>query len=116
MHSKKGSINTTAKDTVGDKPHTNGAEPVENGINGAEDVEMADEGHDPARPVVTKDGDDEMTVVVPPPKGLKLSGESGPDDAVDVAMETPEEDEISSPESDKIDPKVKAMTGKASRG
>ena len=101
------------KDTAGDKPHTNGAEPVENGVNGSEDLEMADEGHDPARPVVNKDGDDEMTVVVPPPKGLKLSGEPGPDDEGDVTMENAVEDEIDTAEAEKIDPKVKAMAGKA---
>lgn len=98
----------SSKDTAGDKPQTNGNEPVENGINGTEDVDMVDDG--PEKVKVNNDGDDEMTVVVPPPKGSKLSGDPEKDEEGDVAMENPEKSQTGSPEA-QVDPKVKAVTG-----
>lgn len=99
------------KDATGDKPHTNGAEPVENGVNGSKDVDMSDDGQDHAKPSINPDGDDDMTVVVPPPKGSKLSGEPVLDPTSDVPMENAETDEIDIAGTEKIDTKAKAITG-----
>jgi len=107
---KKGSGNTAAKEGSADKPQTNGTEPVENGVNGIEDVEMGDDGAEQVKVGTTKDGEDEMTVVVPPPKSSKLNGEPGMDAEGDVAMENSEKvsDNANAPT---IDPRVKAITG-----
>ena len=74
---KKGGVNGSAKEEVSDKPQANGTEPVENGVNGTDDVEMDDDGSEQVRIGNTKDGDEEMTVVVPPPKSSKLNGKTG---------------------------------------
>ena len=112
-HLKEGSINSAAKDITGDKPRTNGADPVENGVNGSQDVDMSDDEQDHLKPSKNTDGDDIMTVVVPPPKGSKQSGEPIPDPTGDVPMENAEADESDIAETEKIDTKAKAMTGKS---
>jgi hypothetical protein len=58
-----------------------------------------------------KQGDDEMTVVVPPPNSSKLTGK-GPKDAdastkMDVDDDEEDEEEVEVP----VDPKVKAVQG-----
>ena len=75
--SPKGGVNGSAKDGNSDRPQTNGTESVENGVNGTEDVEMAEDESEQVKIGSTKDGDEEMTVVVPPPKSSKLNGEPG---------------------------------------
>lgn len=112
FHLKEGSINSAVKDAAGDKPHTNGTEPVENGVNGSKDVNMSDDGEDHAKPSINIDGDDDMTVVVPPPKGTKLFGEPVLDPTGDVPMEGAEVDDSEIAETEKIDTKAKALTGK----
>ena len=99
----------SGKEGAEDKPHTNGTEPVENGINGTEDVDMVDDGPEQVKVGISKDGDDEMTVVVPPPKSSKLSGEPGKDDEGDIAMENTDKIGGVSPE---LDAKAKAVAGK----
>lgn len=110
FHSKEVSINSAVKDAAEDKPHTNGAEPVENGVNGSKDVDMSDDGHDHGKPSVNRDGDD-MLVVVPTPKGSRPSGEPVPNLMEDVPMENTETNESEIAETEKIDTKVKALTG-----
>ena len=100
---------TSGKEASEDKPQTNGTEPVENGINGTEDVDMVDDGPEKVKVGTSNEGDDEMTVVVPPPKSSKLSGEPGKDDEGDVAMENTDKSDVVSPE---LDPKAKAVAGK----
>jgi hypothetical protein len=94
-----------------DQPHTNGADPTKNGVNGTEDVEMGEDtaGGPTSSSSTSKDrkGDQKMTVVVPPTKGSRLSGDKGKDQEGDVAMEGAEGEE---PESE-IDPKAKAIQG-----
>lgn len=107
---KKASSNLSAKDGTGDKPQTNGIEPVENGVNGTEDIETADEGADQAKTRQNKDGDEEMTVVVPPPKGSKLISEPSKDDDGDIAMETTEKAEVDNLEPS-VNPIAKVTTG-----
>lgn len=111
FHSKEVSINSAVKDAAGDKPHTNGAEPVENGVNGSKDVDMSDDGQDHGKPSINTDGDDSMLVVVPTPKGSKPSGEPVPNLMDDVPMENTETNESDIAETEKIDTKVKALTG-----
>lgn len=81
---------------------------MENGVNGTEDVEMAEEVEDKPKP--HKDGDDEMTVVVPPPNSSKLSAEPEKDQEGDVAMDGMQEDEDGTTK-DVVDPRVKAVSG-----
>lgn len=89
-----------------DQPHTNG-------VNGSEDVEMGEDmaGGPTSSFNTRKDrkGDEKMTVVVPPSKGSRLSGEKGQNQEEDVVMEAAETDS-QKPESE-VDPKVKAIQG-----
>lgn len=95
------------KDSVGDKPQTNGTESVENGVNGTEDVDMVDDGPEKVK-MRNQDGEDEMTVVVPPSNSSKLSGEPNKDIEGDIAMQDNNEEGA---EPEKVDPKIKAITG-----
>ncbi|KAL8687260.1 MAG: hypothetical protein Q9218_006515 [Villophora microphyllina] len=93
----------SGKEDKGSKPQTNGTETVENGVNGTEDVDMIDDGHGS----VNADADEEMTVVVPPPKSSKLSGGYDEDPQGDASMES---NEVGMEEAEKLDPMVKAAT------
>ncbi|KAL8739878.1 MAG: hypothetical protein Q9184_008555 [Pyrenodesmia sp. 2 TL-2023] len=100
---------SSGKEGSGSKPQTNGIEPLENGANGSEDVDMVDEGEEPVE--MNGDVDEEMTVVVPPLKGSKLSGENGSDEQADTTMEISGHTEPAPEDAENIDPKVKAVTG-----
>ncbi|KAF4620205.1 hypothetical protein G7Y89_g14618 [Cudoniella acicularis] len=94
-------------------PHTNGNEPVENGVNGTKDVEMKDDA--PAslkggKGKKAKDGEEEMTVVVPPSKGSKLSAPPNKDTDGDVAMDVDEDANLEDAGAVKIDPVAKAVS------
>ncbi|KAI1468245.1 proteasome regulatory subunit C-terminal-domain-containing protein [Daldinia caldariorum] len=92
----------------GKTPHSNGNEPVENGIRNNQDVDMTDEksslkgkGKKGA-----KEGED-MTVVVPPSKTTKQSSQPPAPDAdgdVDMDVDKPEDLEV------KVDPVTQAIT------
>ena len=95
-------------------PHTNGTDKVENGVNGTKDVEMKDDA--PAllkggKGKKTKEGDEEMTVVVPPSKGSKLSAITPKETDGDVAMGGAEEGNDEDAGAVKVDPVVKAVSG-----
>jgi 26S proteasome regulatory subunit N3 len=110
--------NSAATDMGDDKPHINGTEPVENGVstNGTSDVEMKDDSSEPPRKAKQgkdKDGDEEMTVVVPPSKGSKLSGEAAKDREGDVTMEGSGEAKDETPAEVKEDPVAKAVSGES---
>jgi 26S proteasome regulatory subunit N3 len=93
----------------GDQPQRNGTDPVENGANGNEDVEMEEDtagGPTPSIPTSREHDGDQMTVVVPPAKGARLSGQDNKKEE-DVAMEEDEKDA----EEPEIDPRVKAVQG-----
>ncbi|KAE8148539.1 terpenoid synthase [Aspergillus avenaceus] len=112
---KAASSNNTPNSGMGEQreqPHTNGSEPTENGVNGSEDVEMGEDtaGAPTSSFNASKDrkGDEKMTVVVPPTKGSRLSGDKGQNQEDDVAMEGAEGDESQRPEPE-IDPKTKAI-------
>ncbi|OAX80335.1 hypothetical protein ACJ72_05332 [Emergomyces africanus] len=102
-------------------PHTNGdSDPVENGVNNVngntEDVEMGDDATANMNGSVTQqnqregggEGDEGMTVVVPPSKGSRLSGEPE-QQRTDVAMDETEDGEAAEVEV-KIDPREKALS------
>ena len=113
LPAKKGSVNSTAKDTSGDKQHTNGIEPTENGVSGTSDVDMGDDTPkftDKTKAAKDKDGDEEMTVVVPPPKSSKLTGQAEKDEEGDTAMDVVDKPDAEAPE-EIIDPAEKAGLG-----
>ncbi|KAF7123043.1 hypothetical protein CNMCM5793_001219 [Aspergillus hiratsukae] len=87
-----------------DQPHTNG-------VNGSEDIEMGEDtaGGPTSSFNTRKDrkGDEKMTVVVPPSKGSRLSGDKGQNQEDDVVMEAAETDS-QKPESE-VDPTAKAI-------
>lgn len=103
---------TPGKEASEDKPQTNGTEPVENGINGTEDIDMVDDGPEKVKVGTSNEGEDEITVVVPPPKSSKLSGEPSKDEEGDVAMENTDKSHGISPG---LDPTAKTVAGKRPR-
>ncbi|KAK2626264.1 hypothetical protein QTJ16_004526 [Diplocarpon rosae] len=91
-------------------PHTNEDKPSENGINGTKDIEMKDDTPAPlkgGKGKKLKDGEEEMTVVVPPSKGSKLSVPLEDNDG-DVAMNG-DEAIVGEDLAVKIDPVAKAV-------
>ena len=105
-HTRKGS----KKESSTDKLQPNG-QPIENHVNGVEDVDMVNDGPEKVKLGNTRDGEDEMTVVVPPPKSSKLAGESGKDAEGDVTMESGEKESLEVKNAELPDPKVKAASG-----
>ena len=100
-------------------PHTNGTDPVENGINGTKDIEMEDDAPTSlkgGKGKKAKEGEDEMTVVVPAPKGSKLAapppGKDRDGDG-DVAMDGSEETGVQDDGAVKVDPVVQAVGGRS---
>ena len=110
---KKG-VTSFAKEMSGDKPQMNGSDPVENGINGKEDTEM-EEGA-PKAPGSTKsrkdkDGDEEMTVVVPPSKDSKVAGTFEEDKDGDININGVDDAPKKTTAEPVVDLKAKAMAG-----
>lgn len=96
-----------------EQSHVNGSKSNENGVNGSEDVEM---GEDTAGAPTSsfdsskeRNGDEKMTVVVPPTKGSR-SGKAGQDKEEDVTMEGAEEGDAEKTEPE-VDPTTKAIQG-----
>lgn len=90
----------------GKTPHSNGNEPVENGIRNNKDVDMKEKEDLKGKGKKgAKDGDEEMTVVV---KTRPVKGSGGADGDGDVAMDE-DADEV------KVDPVVQAVTGEFPR-
>jgi 26S proteasome regulatory subunit N3 len=74
-------------------PRTNGTDPVENGINGTKDIEMKEDAPSSmkgGKGKKMKDGDEEMTVVLPPSKSVTLSAPPPSDQDGDAMMEDSE--------------------------
>ncbi|KAI1344423.1 proteasome regulatory subunit C-terminal-domain-containing protein [Xylariaceae sp. FL0016] len=93
----------------GKTPHSNGNEPVENGIRNNQDVDMTDEKSSMKGKGKkgVKEGED-MTVVVPPSKNTKQSSQPPPPDADgDVAMD--DSDKAENLEV-KVDPVTQTIT------
>ena len=100
--------NSSSQDMSGDKPHTNGVELNENGVNGVEDVEMSDEKTPVPKSGPGKDGEEEMTVVVPPSKGSKLVPERPQDADGDVTMDPTPDTALN---AEGADPTTKIVAG-----
>jgi 26S proteasome regulatory subunit N3 len=95
-------------------PHTNGTDPVENGINGTKDIEMKEDTPSSmkgGKGKKVKDSDEEMTVVVPPSKSSKLSAPPPPDTDGDVIMNESEKPADASSAELEVDPVEKAISG-----
>lgn len=103
---------SASKNAGEEQPHTDSTDPVENGVNGTEDVEMKEDspanGNTTSKQQKDNDGDEEMTVVVPATTGSKGSG-SGRDKERDVAMDEAGNEAGESVEE--VDPKTKAVAG-----
>lgn len=94
-------------------PHSNGKEPVENGIRNTQDVDMKDDSSSlkGKGKKTLKEGDDEMTVVVPPSKASKQSSAPPPsDNDGDVAME--DSDKADDGGEVKVDPVAQTVAGR----
>ena len=100
--SAKGKASTAKKAAPSKEASKANGAPLENGANGAKDVEMADGSKN--------NGDEEMTVVVPAPKSSKLSADPGQDKEGDIDMNGSTSDEDNDA-AEKIDPKVKTVQG-----
>ncbi|OTB11286.1 hypothetical protein K445DRAFT_322278 [Daldinia sp. EC12] len=92
----------------GKTPHSNGNEPVENGVRKNQDVDMTDEKSSlkGKGKKGVKEGED-MTVVVPPSKTTKQSSQPPPPDAdgdVEMDVDKPEDLEV------KVDPVTQVIT------
>lgn len=85
----------------GKTPHSNGNEPVENGIRSNKD-DLKGKG----KKAANKDGDEEMTVIV---KTRPAKSPAPPDGDGDVAMDE-DTDEV------KVDPVVQAVSGRSPPG
>lgn len=99
----------TSSDMPGKTPNGNGKEPVENGgYPGSKDIDMKDESSSSLKgkgKKGAKDGDEEMTVVVPISK--KQSSAPPPNDADgDVNMDDADKDA-----EEKVDPVAQAVSG-----
>lgn len=95
-------------------PHTNGTDPVENGINGTKDVEMKEDTPSSmkgGKSKKVKDSDEEMTVVVPPSKSSKLSAPPPPDTDSDIIMDDLEKPVDTASAEVEVDPVEKAISG-----
>lgn len=96
-------------------PHTNGTDKHANGVNGTKDVEMKDDAPAPlkgGKGKKTKEGEDEMTVVVPPSKGAnKVPAATEKDKDGDVAMDGAEEMSVQDAGAVKIDPVAQTVAG-----
>lgn len=94
----------------GKTPQNNGNEPIENGIKNNGDVEMQDSGKAKGKKGA-KEGDDEMTVVVPISKGSKEPSKQSRDAEGDVAMA----DDDAANDGEKVDPVAQTVAGKLLR-
>lgn len=108
----KKAANNASDSGMGDQAQqqANGSNKAENGVNGSEDVEMGEDvAGAPSSSNNTsqnQNGDQEMTVVVPPTKDSKPSDNK--DTEGDVTMEGAENEDARKVE---VDPKVKAIQG-----
>ena len=99
----------------GDKKQLNGSGPPQNGTNGSEDTEMKDGSQGAKKNTKAskdKDGDSDMTVVVPPSKGS--STPSAPSKATEADLTNGAVDGDGEKEAEaEVDPQEKAIEGKS---
>ena len=116
---KAGGANNVTGTTAEKSARTNGVdpnEPFENRVNGTTiDVAMGEDPPDPvdkSKAEGARGGDEEMTVVVPPAKGPKLSAEPEDDHGGDVTMQNADETDGQA-SVDEVDPVAKAVAGQS---
>lgn len=85
----------------------NGKRPVENGVRKTKDIDMKDEASRKTKGKKLKEGEEEMTVVVPPSKSSKQSPPARPDNDEDVEMDG--SGNVDDGEA-KVDPAVQTVT------
>ncbi|EFE41311.1 hypothetical protein TRV_03959 [Trichophyton verrucosum HKI 0517] len=107
----RGKAAPARKPASGSKKATpEGSDVVENGVNGPEDAQMSEEhlnGSVSPKQRDDNDGDEEMTVVVPPSKASRLSGE--PEKSRNESkMDTDQDEDVQQDEV--VDPAEKAKT------
>ncbi|KAI9801682.1 MAG: 26S proteasome non-ATPase regulatory subunit [Piccolia ochrophora] len=111
---KKGTATPDAKGSDEENVRVNGVDPVENGVNGtSDDIDMADDASDAAKKSKSqrdKDGDEEMTVVVPPSKGSNISTNGQQDRDDDVTMEGVQKEDDDKGKPREEDPVAKTVT------
>ena len=99
----------------GNKQHLNGSGPTQNGIDESDDIEMnegADNAKKGSKGSKDKDGDSDMTVIVPPSKGPNIP--SAPSKATEADLTDGAVDGDGAKEAEKeVDPQEKAIEGKA---
>lgn len=78
-------------------------------MNGTDDVDMVDEGPEAVK--ANGEADEEMTVVVPPLRNSKPSGEQDKDTNGDITMDNADKVENGEEEAQQVDPKIKAVSG-----
>lgn len=94
----------------------NGSDPTENGVDGVGDAEADDEQANSVEVKKSgkdKDGDEEMTVIVPPLKAVMIDGSPGKDNEGDIAMNGIQESENKT-HDDTVDPQAKAVDSSCS--
>lgn len=108
----RGKAAPARKPASGSKKATpEGSDAVENGVNGPEDVQMSEEhlnGSVSPKQRDDNDGDEEMTVVVPPSKASRLSGEPEKSRS-ESKMDTDQDEDVQQDEV--VDPAEKAKSG-----
>lgn len=108
---KKGAT-SLAGEMSGDKPHLNGRDTAEGNAKESEDVEMEEGTTSPGqgKGIKRKDGEEEMTVVVPPTKSSKTPGVPQKDTQGDFAMNGDTEADDGAANEAEVDPRDKAIT------
>ena len=89
-------------------------DPLENGIHTSEDVDMSDDTSKAPKKLKSgedNDGDEEMTVVVPPSKGSKASEQALEDVEDDITMKMATEAEDQSAGDSVVDHRARAIAG-----
>lgn len=100
------------KEIGGDKSDLNGTTSSQEKADVIEDVEMSNDKPTDKKSVKSgKEGDEEMTVVVPPAKSSKKPTNSSGKEDVDTTMNGTAEDDTQTSEEPELDPKEKAITG-----
>lgn len=90
---------------------TNGKKTTQNGVNGSKEVEMKDDtkASKSGKGKKTKEGEEEMTVVVPPAKGSKLTAPPPTNGEDDIEMGDVDADDKKVEEL--VDPVTKTVAG-----
>jgi 26S proteasome regulatory subunit N3 len=95
---------------------TNSTDPVENGISGTKDIEMKEDAASikSGKGKKIKDGDEEMTVVLPPSKSVTISAPPPADQDGDAIMDDSEKIRDDQPAEHEVNLIAKALSSRPS--